>query len=277
MAASSRNLVASALVILVGCQAAPRPPTDRDATGREVSEMAVTPEQAVEAAARFIGLVRPDLDRTPQEVRASFADVQEDHDPTVGPVWELSGSLGLVGVAAATGEVVSYNDLDEAQGGDPRLTMEEAENVALRFLRIAHPRFSDERFRVIDRREGDGRFDFSLEQVRVPPEVSIYANVIDVAVRSDTPRVVSYGRTALAFVRTDPPRLSEADARQRVREIVGPDARITAMDLQEQPTDDLSRAVTVWAASVVRNHGGIETLDLVLIDADTGSRVRTPE
>lgn len=239
--------------------------------------MAVTPEQAVDAAVEFMRRVRPDLDQTPQQVRASFTDIQEDHDPSVGRVWELSGSLGLVGVAAATGEVVSYSDSEEVHGVEPRLTMDEAENAALRFLRVAHPRYSEERFRITDRREGDGRFDFSLEQVRVLPEVSIYPNAIDVAVRADTPRVVSYGRTALAFARTDPPRLSEADARRLVREIVGPDARITAMDLQEQPIDDLSRAVTVWAASVVLNQGGIETLDLVLIDADSGSRVRTPE
>jgi len=121
--------------------------------------------------------------------------------------------------------------------------------------------------------ESDGRFDFTFEQIRLPGEVSIYVNSVAVSVRADTPLVASFDRSALNFVRRDPPKLSAEEARRIVQRIVGPEARITAIDLFEHPVGDLSRAVTVWAASIEKNVGGFEDLDMILINADTGERV----
>jgi hypothetical protein len=50
-------------------------------------------------------------------------------------------------------------------------------------------------------------------------------------------------------------------------------SRLTALDLLEQPIGDYLRAITVWAGTVERTVGGIEELDMILLNADTGERV----
>jgi hypothetical protein len=274
MGARKTSVTVLALVLVcTDCEAPPRDSVTSETPTHEGKVTAVTEDQAREAAAKFLRIVKPDLEIAADGLRDAFPTVTQDTNPRVGLVWEMTGPPGMVAVAATTGEVVSWSDGDDLDGIETRITLDEAERSMRAFLRAAYPQFDERRFELEEREESEGRFNFGFEQVRLPDEVSIYHNSVAVSLRADKPRVVSYDRSALAFVRREPTRLSAADARRIVREIVGPQTKITKLDLFEHPVGDLTRAVTVWAASVLQNVGGLEDLDMILINADTGERV----
>jgi len=274
MVARNADAAVLALALIVShCGAPGRRSSESSSAAREGKVTAITLEQARLAAATFMELVKPGRHMTAQQIATLFPTATQDLHPRVGRVWEMSGEHGLVAVDASSGAIVSYSGDDDLEGVEKRITLAEAETAMRAFLRSAFPQFDEKRFTLEKPEESDGRFDFTFEQIRLPGEVSIYQNSVDVTVRADTPLVISFDRSALNFVRREPTRLSAADARRIVQNIVGPEKEIIAVDLFEHPVADLSRAVTVWGASVSSNVGGFEELDMILINADTGERV----
>ena len=229
--------------------------------------------EAKELTAKFLAFVRSDSEFTSQELRDTLTQGEKGFDPSVGAMWEFSGSLGVVGVAVATGEIVSFQAADELEDLASKVSLPQAKQKMKEFLREVYPQFDETRFELVESEESDGRFHFSLEQIRLPNEVSIFHNYIAVSLCADEPQVVSFDRSALTFIRVRPPVLGEKKAKTIIQEIVGPAGRMTELNIREQPLADLSGAVTVWAASVLYEYGGIESLEMVMINADTGEQV----
>jgi hypothetical protein len=273
MGAKSASVAALTLTLIVtSCDTSRRGSAASDTTPHG-GKVTITLEQARLAAATFLQLLKPGRGITAAQVATLFPRVMEDVHPRVGRVWEMSGAGGMVAVDASSGAIVSYSNGDDVEEAEGRITLADAETAMRTFLRVAYPQFDEKRFKLEERAESDGRFDFTFEQIRLPGEVSIYTNSVAVSVRADKPLVTSFDRSALNFIRRTPTRLNAEDARRIVQGIVGPRARITAIDLFEHPAADLSRAVTVWAASVEKNVAGFDDLEMILLNADTGERV----
>jgi hypothetical protein len=237
----------------------------------------MAPENAIEIAVNFIGFAREDLASSEEQIEKLLGTPTHDFNPNVGYAWEFNGSLGTVAICESSGEVVTYIDSNEPGGAGDRISETAAEREMRRFLAEVYPQFDKTNFKLARKDRTPGGFDFIFEQEKRIGEQSIFKNFVTITVCGPKPRVRSFDRSSLSFVRTTPPKLTREQARSIVQRLIRPGGKITALELSEQPVDHASKAVTVWAGTVETSVGGFESLDLILINADTGDRVNLEE
>ncbi|MEN6320464.1 MAG: hypothetical protein ABFD82_17135 [Syntrophaceae bacterium] len=233
----------------------------------------ITKENAIEIAANFIGFIKKEMALSKEQIKKLLGIPAYDFNPNVGFAWEFNGSLGTVAIAESSGEVVTYIDSNVLGGAEIRISETDAESEMHHFLANVYRQFNTINFKLVKKESTPSCFNFTFEQMKLSGEQSIFTNFVTISVCGDKPRVISFDRSSLAFIRRVPPKLSRDEAQSIIQRLIRPGGKITAMDLFEQPIDHATRAVTVWAGTVEYNVGGLESLDLILINADTGDQV----
>lgn len=233
----------------------------------------ITKENAIEIAANFIGFMKQEMALSKDQVKKLMGEPVYDFNPNVGFTWEFNGTLGTVAVSESSGEVVTYIDSIVLRGTEIRISETDAEREMRSFLATVYQQFNTINFKLVKMESTPSCFNFTFEQVKLDGEQSIFTNFVMISVCGDKPRVTSFDRSSLSFVRRVPPKLSRAEAQSIIQSLIRPGGKVTFMDLFEQPTDHASKAVTVWAGTVEYNVGGFKSLDMILINADTGDQV----
>lgn len=237
----------------------------------------ITQDTAIRNATFFIGFVKMHLGLSDLQIGQLLGKPIEDFNPNVGNTWEYNSSLGTVVISQMTGDVVSYFDSEDLEGITTIISMDDAEKALHHFLATVYDSFDEGRFNLVRKENFEGRYEFEFDQKLLFGEHSIFYNYMVASVRGDIPRVVVFDRSALNFVRTTPPKLDREAAKRILQSLINEGGKIIQLDLFEQPVNEASSAVTVWAASVKYNTGGLESLEMIAINADTGAEVAMDE
>lgn len=231
-------------------------------------------EQARDKVCEFLIAIGRDGGFGRERLKQILGEADEDENPNVGPMWTFESSLGSFSVSKRSGDVVMYSATEPEQMGKPTIGDAEADEIARRFIRAVYPGFDERAFRLREKEEAHGYFEYHFEQMKGPGEVSIFQNAVSVSVRADLGMVTDYSSSNLPFKRSTAPRISEAEARRLVEGEIG-DRKgvIESLELVEHAIEGASRTITVWKADVVYRGGKFEVPDVVLINADSGEVV----
>lgn len=242
-------------------------------------------ERAREAAWRFLteGLraPRPDLRRSELE---GCDTLVERVDPRAGgPLRELVLD-GFSLAIAPDGTVVEYEASDGPfrvrtldAGGRPRTAADMAEEVEARtrfreeelraraeaFVAERYPGWAERRFTLVEsRRITRSPVEHVLVYVEEPRDgqLAVYPDLVRVVLNPETGEVTTYMATNVRASVDAPPPLAEADARRRAAE-ARPGEAVARVELTMIVKQGRARAV--WLV-------GLESGDLVLVDAETG-------
>ncbi|MDH5217654.1 MAG: hypothetical protein OEX19_08155 [Gammaproteobacteria bacterium] len=237
----------------------------------------ITQEFALQNAVSFIESIKKHLGLSHAQIAQMFDPPIEEFNPTVGMTWEFESNIGTVAIAQANGDIISYLDADDLENIEKLISVDDAEKAVRRFLAKFYNNFDDNKFDLTRKEFKDGRFEFEFTQKKLAGEQSIFTNFVSIEVRGDTPRIVSFDRSALDFVRTKPLIISRDEAMKRMQSLVRTGGKLTTLSVYEQPVKEATSAVTVWAGTVEYNIDGIVSLDLIMIDADTGAVVNVDD
>jgi len=237
----------------------------------------ITQNMALQAAVEFIGFTKEHLGLSPAQISQLLGSPIQDFNPNVGMTWEYNSKLGTVAVSQSTGEIVTYFDSDDLDGIETKISMDEAVKELRRFVAVVYTYFNESRFVLVKKENKNGNYEFEFEQKAITGEYSIFHNFLALSVRSDIPRVVMLDRSALNFIRTTPPTIDKNKALRLFQERINEGGNITEIHLFEKPSNGTTEAITVWAASVEYKIDGLESLEMIFVNADTGISVEFKE
>jgi len=226
---------------------------------------ALSPEQAFVAIASFFLVEGMQLD-TEAGLQLGIPTVKSN--PDLGPLLSFNGELGTYQVSPR-GHVVYYAGTALRPAERP-VRGGEIADIASSF---AERHVED--FKIRHFIHGSPKIDGSsfeiewTEQPRTGKETAIFPNWVQVVVEIPSGRITRFSASDLRLVRTTSPAITEASARERIRQQFGK-AAIEDIELLVLPGNGGRTAITVWSAMVMTLAPEGPVMVRVTLDADTG-------
>jgi hypothetical protein len=222
----------------------------------------------------FLVGVGLDRDFDQQRIDELLGTGKSSSSPNVGSMWDFKSPFGNFSVSARTGHIVFFRTKPAIATG-PRLKPDQAVAAARAFIGPASSHIDLGCFEVVETELSDEAYRIEFVQTRQPHEVSIFPNFISIAMQVTSGSVYYYALSDLDFRRTNPPAISERQARQLIKREVSPRGRIDTLQLFEEPVEDATRSITVWSAEVTfESPEGFSSADRIRINADTGEKLK---
>jgi hypothetical protein len=229
----------------------------------------ISPAQAAAAVSAFLLLEGQSISPAGVVKQAGTA-ATIDH-PDLGVLLTFRGALGTLWISRR-GNVVYYAGNTLRATGKP--APDQALALARQFVERHITDFASRNFEQekphFDRSRATFRW---VEKIRQGMETAIFPNSAEVVMDLEEGRVVRFNATDLRLLRTTPPRLSEAEARVRIRAQFQKSA-IEDIDLMLLPAKNGGQPVTVWTALVMTMGPEGPRVERVTINADTGELMR---
>jgi hypothetical protein len=156
------------------------------------------------------------------------------------------------------------------------LTPDEAANLAREFILRHQPNYTKRKFISLREEVEENAWEGSWQEHPLEGEVSIFRNVVNVGVNLWTHSVTHYSFSDFKFIRTNPPKIKEEQARKIILSEFD-EAIIEEIHLYEQPIEGGRKAITIWSAMVLTPNINGLIPNRRRINADTGDLFIFPE
>lgn len=235
----------------------------------ESHDGATSPAQAVAAVSAFFA--REGVPQAPEHMAEQLGQASSTVHPDLGVLLTFRGPLGTIWVSPR-GAVIYYAG-NALRAKSRPVAPAEGFAFARSFAEREVPDFSSRNFAAdaiqIDGTRGTARW---TEKPRAGVETAIFPNWVEVVVDLTAGRVARFSASDLRLVRTTPTRITQADARARIKSRFQK-AAVEEIELMQLPVDGGRTAITVWTAMVMTLAPEGPTTVRVSINADTGEFV----